>query len=166
MYRVGARHRAAVRGLGRSRRRVRRQPARRGGGSRNRARESNRESDRRQALELFERAVAERDTMEARFELAEAAAELGQIALAYESYELSLHRGLSGKAAEVAKAFIDAHQRDVARLELVGPAGSSVYVNGERRADSARPPAGGARRAGPAPARLRAFGAVGAVGVL
>ena len=85
--------------------------------ARDRARESARESDRRQALELFERAVAERDTLEARFELAEAAAELGQIALAYESYELSLHRGLSGKAAEVATAFMEAHERDVARLE-------------------------------------------------
>ncbi len=102
--------------------------------ARDRARETENTSDWRRALELFERAVTERDTMEARFELAEAATELGQIAVAYESYELSLAKGLSGKAAEIASAFMAAYEHEVARLELVGPAGSNVYVNDERRA--------------------------------
>jgi hypothetical protein len=108
---------------------------REGVAARDRARESDNTADWKHALTLFARAVAERDTLEARFELAEAASELGQNAVAFESYELSLDRGLSGKAAEIASAFMAAHEDEVARLELVGPAGSIVFVNGQRRAE-------------------------------
>jgi len=102
--------------------------------ARDRARDSDSPLDWRIAAEQFSRAVAERDTLEARFELAEAASELSNVAVAYESYELSLELGLAGKAAEIASAFIDAHDDEVARLVFGGPAGSSLFVNGEQRA--------------------------------
>jgi hypothetical protein len=107
---------------------------REGVAARDRARASERSSDWQHAQELFARAAAEHDTPEARFELAEAASELDNVAIAYESYEISLDKGLSGKAAEIARAFMAAHEDEVARLELVGPTGSSVFVNGQRRA--------------------------------
>lgn len=106
---------------------------REGAAARDRARETGESSDWRRAVQEFERAIVARDTSEARFELAEAATELENVAVAYESYELALQAGLSGKAADVASAFIDAHSDQVARLELRGPVGSSVVVNGEPR---------------------------------
>lgn len=110
------------------------QALREGVQARDRARDSDSPLDWRLAAEQFMLAIAERDTLEARFELAEAASELSNVAVAYESYELSLELGLSGKAAEIASAFIDAHDDEVARLAFVGPAGSSLFVNGEQRA--------------------------------
>jgi hypothetical protein len=57
---------------------------------------------------------------------------------------------LTGRAAAVANAFLDAHRNEVARLDIVAPAGTRVYVNGSERARTplARPlvvPAGAVR---------------------
>jgi hypothetical protein len=121
-----------------------------GAAARDAARQSHLAADWERALRFFERAVAARESTAARFELAQAAAELDQVDVAYESHELALEHGLSGKAAGVANAFIEAHRADVARLEVVAPDGTRVYIDGRERARTplARPlvvPAGALR---------------------
>ena len=105
-----------------------------GAAARDVARETHRAADWQRALSHFERAVSIEDTMAARFELAEAAHGLGWIDVAYASYELALEKGLFGKAASVAKNYLDAHRSDVARIEVSAPAGTAVYVDGRERA--------------------------------
>jgi hypothetical protein len=105
-----------------------------GAAARDVAQQSHLPADWERARRLFERAVAARDSMAARFELAQAAAELGEVDVAYESHELALEHGLSGRAAGIARAFLDAHRGDVARVDVVAPAGTRVVVNGRERA--------------------------------
>lgn len=101
--------------------------------ARDRARETLDQADWRRAYEHFRRALALSPTSDARFEMAEAAAGMRLIAIAYDHYERALEQGLSGLAAARAQAFIEAHRRDVAHLVLDPPAGSSVYVNSRLR---------------------------------
>ncbi|HWO15039.1 MAG TPA: hypothetical protein VNN80_36300 [Polyangiaceae bacterium] len=101
--------------------------------ARDRARETQYVTDWQAAFAHFERAVALEDTAIARFELAEAAAALGRVDIAYESHELALARGVSGKAATIARAYLDAHAADVALIELLAPAGTRVWVDGRER---------------------------------
>lgn len=101
--------------------------------ARDRARDSQFVSDWQLAFEQFEHAVAVDDTAAARFELAEAAGALGRVDLAYESYEIALAGGLSGKAAAVARAYLDAHAANIARVEVAAPAGTALSVDGRAR---------------------------------
>jgi hypothetical protein len=100
------------------------------------ARQSHLSADWQRARSLFERAVAARDSMAARFELAQAAAELGEVDVAYESHELALEHGLSGRAAGIARAYLEAHRNDVARIDVVAPVGTRILVNGRERASA------------------------------
>jgi hypothetical protein len=101
--------------------------------ARDRARESQFVSDWQSAFEQFQRAVALHDTAAARFELAEAAAALGRVELAYESHELALAGGLPARAEAIARAYLDAHAADVARVEVTAPPGTTVAVDGRER---------------------------------
>jgi len=101
--------------------------------ARDRARESQFVSDWQSAFEQFQRAVELQDSAVARFELAEAAAALGRVDLAYESHELALAGGVPAKAEAIARAYLDAHAADVARVEVAAPSGTTVSVDGRER---------------------------------
>jgi hypothetical protein len=85
------------------------------------------------ALRAFEDADRLKSTADSKFELANAAAHLQADALAYDAYEGAIALGLSGKAKEVATTFIAAHEKDIARLNVLGPDGTVVQIQGHRR---------------------------------
>lgn len=85
------------------------------------------------ALRSFEEADKLKSTADSKFELANAAAHLHADALACDAYESAIDKGVTGKAKDVATAFIAAHDKDVARLNVVGPAGTIVVIQGHRR---------------------------------
>ena len=85
------------------------------------------------ALRAFEEADKLRSTADSKFELANAAAHLHADALACDAYGSAIDLGVTGKAKEVATAFIAAHEKDVAHLNVVGPAGTVVVIQGHRR---------------------------------
>jgi hypothetical protein len=106
---------------------------REGVAARDRARASQFVGDWQSALEFFQRAVALDDTAAARFELAEAAAALDRVELAYESYELALAGGLPARAEAIAHGYLDTHAADVAHLEVAAPEGTTISVDGRER---------------------------------
>jgi hypothetical protein len=85
------------------------------------------------ALSLFQQADRIRSTKESKYELGGAAARLRQDDLAVEAYESALALGLEGAARDKAQEFIQQHQNDVGRLEVVGPAGAEVWVGTRQR---------------------------------
>jgi len=101
--------------------------------ARDRALETRDERDWQQAFEHFERAIKVNATVEARFELGEAAAQLQLTDVAYEAYAQAVSKGLSGKARARAQAFLEAHAGEIARIEVAAPSGTTVYVNGRER---------------------------------
>ena len=105
----------------------------RGVAARDRAQETELPGDWQRALEGFGEALQQNPTKEARFEWAAAAAQLHLDDEAFAAYEQALAQGLSGRAAQLAKAFLDAHATEMARLALAGPAGAEVFVRGRRR---------------------------------
>jgi hypothetical protein len=96
--------------------------------------ETHARQDWQRAFDSFQQAVDQSPTTEARFELAEAAAQLGLVDVAYEEYELVIAAGVSGKAEDRARTFLEAHAGEIAWVEFEGPAGTVVYVNRRRRA--------------------------------
>jgi hypothetical protein len=102
--------------------------------SRDRAEETGNPEDWREALQAFEEAAQLDATKEAKFELASAAAHLQLDDEACAAYADSLKLGLEGKAAELARSFIDAHQAVLAHLNVAGPAGTVVHVGSRQRA--------------------------------
>lgn len=106
----------------------------RGIAAKERALETNRTSDWEEALELFAAAISLNPTKEAEFEFAEAAAQLHLDDEAFDAYRTALAQGLSGRAAERAQQFVDARVHAFATLDVQGPAGARLYVNGRKRA--------------------------------
>lgn len=105
----------------------------RGVAARDRAQETQLPSDWQRALEGFGEALRQNPTKEARFEWAAAAAQLHLDDEAFAAYEQALALGLSGRAAQLARTFLDAHATGMARLSLTGPAGAEVRLRGRRR---------------------------------
>jgi hypothetical protein len=101
--------------------------------ARDRALETDNPRDWEEALELFAASVDFKPTMEAKFELAEAALHLHLDDEAYEAYSDALELGLSGKAQERAQAFLQEHEHQFGRLALSGPAGARVYLDNRKR---------------------------------
>ena len=101
--------------------------------ARDRARESGEARDWQTALNLFALAVDLKPTKEAKFEFAEAASELRIFDEAFTAYEDALALELTGKAEERARAFIAEHAQALGVLELTGPVGTRVRVNGRLR---------------------------------
>jgi hypothetical protein len=105
----------------------------RGVAARDRALDSGSAEDWEVALDLFTQAIELRPTKEAKFEFAGVAARVHLEDEAYAAYEEALELGLAGKAQEWARAFLREHRLDVARLDLVGPIGTTVAVGGRPR---------------------------------
>lgn len=105
----------------------------RGIAAKERALETNSTGDWQEALELFTAAVSLDATKEAQFEFAEAAAQLHLDDEAFDGYRLALAQGLSGKAAERAQQFVDAHAHAFGTLDVKGPSGARLYINGRKR---------------------------------
>lgn len=105
----------------------------RGIAAKERALETNLTRDWEEALQLFAAAISLNPTKEAEFEFAEAAAQLHLDDEAFDAYREALAKGLSGKAAERARLFVDAHASTFGALDLQGPAGTQLYVNGRKR---------------------------------
>lgn len=82
----------------------------------------------REALAAFGEAVSRRSSREAWFELGAAAAELTLDDEAFEAYEQALELGLDGRAAELARAFLGAHEPNMARLDVRGARGAAVSI--------------------------------------
>lgn len=101
--------------------------------ARDRALETGSAHDWQEALELFAAAVELEPTVDAKFEFAEAAAHLGLDDEAFAAYEDAVALGLEGRAAERARKFLAEHASALGRLELVGPEGARVYVDGRAR---------------------------------
>jgi hypothetical protein len=106
----------------------------RGVAARDRALETGSVEDWQQALDLFAEAVDLKPTKEAKFEFAGVAVRLHLEDEAFAAYEEALGLGLQGRAEERARAFVEAHGLEVARLDVAGPAGTMVYVGSRRRA--------------------------------
>jgi PEGA domain-containing protein len=103
--------------------------------ARDRALETDSESDWRRALQHFARAMAQQPSKEAAFELGQAAAHLKLTADAYAAYETALELGLSGKAKALAQLFIGENEDLVGRVAVTGPAGASLSVDDELRGE-------------------------------
>ena len=86
-----------------------------------------------EALRLFQEAAALRQTCEAAYEIGFAAERLSRTDLAVESYQAAIDLGLAGPPAARGAAFVAAHARALARLEVRGPAGTGLRVAGVDR---------------------------------
>lgn len=84
-------------------------------------------------LSRFLAADALRATRESKYEIAVAARALKADDLAVEAYEASIALGLDGAAREKADAFLAENAPKMARLTVLGPAGTAVVVNARRR---------------------------------
>jgi hypothetical protein len=102
--------------------------------ARDRARESGEARDWQAALDLFALAVDLRPTKEAKFEFAEAASALEIYDEAFAAYQDALALELGGKAAERARAFIAERAAELGFLDVTGPAGTRLRVDGRMRA--------------------------------
>ncbi len=102
--------------------------------SRDRAEETDNPEDWADALDAFQEAGELEATKEAKFEFAGAASHLRFDDEACAAYAEALRLGLSGKAAELARSFIDGHQSLLARLDVIGLAGAVVRVGPRKRA--------------------------------
>jgi hypothetical protein len=105
----------------------------RGIAAKERALETNRAGDWQEALDLFAAAISLDPTKEAQFEFAEAAAQLHLDAEAFDAYRLALAQGLAGKAAERAQQFVELHAHAFGTLDVKGPSGARLYINGRKR---------------------------------
>lgn len=101
--------------------------------SRDRALETNTAEDWREALDAFADASRLSFTKEARFEFAETATHLNLDDEAVQAYSEALALGLSGKADERARAFIDSHKEQMGQLEIEGPPGAVIRVRARVR---------------------------------
>jgi hypothetical protein len=95
-----------------------------------RARETNDPGQWLEASQLFQQADAMRSTPETKYELGYAAEHLRQVDLAVELYETCLEQGITGRARDHARAFVDQHVASLGRLELAGAAGTTVRIGG------------------------------------
>jgi len=86
-----------------------------------------------EALHAFEAARAIRETAEVSYEIGYAAQRLNRTEAALQAYEAALASGLSGPARTKADAFVAEHAARVAHVEISGPAGARVSVNGAER---------------------------------
>jgi hypothetical protein len=86
-----------------------------------------------EALRLFAEADAIRSTKESKYELGFAAAKMRQNDVAVEAYQAALDLGLVGTARTTAEAFIAQYATSMARIEIVGPPGATIYVAGRWR---------------------------------
>jgi hypothetical protein len=86
-----------------------------------------------EALRAFQEADRIHPTKEARYELGYAAMHLHAEDLACEAFEGAIELGLSGKAKDKADAFLAINVPLMARLTVVGPAGSHIIVQGRER---------------------------------
>jgi hypothetical protein len=80
------------------------------------------------AVDLFIEANRIRSTKESRYELGSAAARLKQDDVAVEAFEAALALGLTGPAADKARAFVDEHAKAMARVEVRGAAGAEIWL--------------------------------------
>ncbi len=103
--------------------------------ARDRALETGNHGDWQRALQHFARARQASSTKEVEFEYAEAALRVELWVEAYAAYETALALGIQGKAEARARAFLSARAREVARLDIQGPSGASVYVDDVKRAE-------------------------------
>jgi hypothetical protein len=101
--------------------------------TRDRALETNALADWQQALSIFELAVEQNASPVATFELANAAVRLGLLDEAFQAYELALNHGMNPRAEAEAEAFVVAHAAEMARVDVIGPAGARVFVASHRR---------------------------------
>ncbi len=104
-----------------------------GAAARDRASDTKDPAEWNQALRFFEEADEIKSTADSKFELANAASHLHADAQAYEAYEGAIAKGLTGKAKDLAQAFLAAHEKDIARLDVKGPAGAVVTIQEHRR---------------------------------
>lgn len=96
--------------------------------------DSNLTADWEQALLRFKQADAIQGTVESKYEIGVVAARLGYDDIAVEAYEIALELGLAGTAQAKARSFVTTHAPRMARLNIRGPDGAQVFVNGVERA--------------------------------
>jgi hypothetical protein len=104
-----------------------------GAEARDRAEETGDPADWIEALGAFDEASQLNQTKEAKFELANAAAHLQLDDEACSEFLEALWLGLTGKAATFAEAYIESHRQGLATLNVLGPAGALLTINGRRR---------------------------------
>jgi hypothetical protein len=88
----------------------------------------------REVLNAFQAADAVRDTPEVLYEIGYAAQRLKLIELAVEAFAGALELGLTGPARDKAAEYVTAHSQETATLNVVGPSGATLSVNGVPRA--------------------------------
>jgi hypothetical protein len=93
-----------------------------------------------EALRLFEEADAIKPTKDSKYELAGAAARLKEDDVAVEAYEEAIKLGLSGKAKEKAEGFVKQHAASMGRLDVKGPAGTTLAIGARKRGTLPRGP--------------------------
>ncbi|MBN2193565.1 MAG: hypothetical protein JW751_12180 [Polyangiaceae bacterium] len=88
-----------------------------------------------ETLLRFQEADALGPSRETRYEIGFAAQQLHQLDLALEAYESAIAMGLSGSAGEKARAFIADHVAALGRIDVSGPAGTTLSLSGLARGE-------------------------------
>ena len=87
-----------------------------------------------ETLRLLRTADAIQTVAVTKYEIALAAAELGQTDVAVENYEAGLNLGLPEKASDRARDYIVSHVSQLAQLQIDGPAETQILLRGVVRA--------------------------------
>jgi len=98
-----------------------------------RAMDSHSSRDWEDTLRQLQHADSIRASAETKYEMAYAQGELGQADLALVNYQLALELGLTGTAADKARAYIVDNEPSVARVDIRGMQGTRVIVRGIER---------------------------------
>jgi hypothetical protein len=101
--------------------------------AKDRALDSGKAEDWTRALELLRRADAVQSAAVTKYEIAFAAAQLDQVDVALEHYQKAIAAGLPERASDRAQEYIRSNLARVARLQIDGPSGTVINLNGERR---------------------------------